>query len=746
MERKSIVKNNKGGGLIIVIGCVALLSMVGAMLLVVTTNNRKLKDLERQAQASFYAAESGSETLVSQLEIEAEDALKRAFADMMVQYSVFSTPDERNQRFGDFFSKAFEAEVTQSEATRVLMCKALGGDPSNPADLAAVDVNITFGDVDTVPLSADPVTGINYSEITIKNATFTYSSSGTETTVSTDIKVKTVLPDVDGSISTGMGCEFTDFALIAGKDITTELNTNQTVTVNGNLYTMNSLRHNNEQMTLNVNNAKKFLVGSELEINGGATLTVNGGTQTSGDGIWANGVTVSDGGKLIANSNFYVSDDLTINAIEHTGSQVIISGGEYVGYSGGDATVDESAASSAITINTAKDIILDLSGTTNLILTGRSYIRDRLWAAGGTANALGVLQGESVAYKDMQSMYLVPGECLSTKHNPMTLAEYNAAAAGGSLLTGTDISYKIGYTDYTFSFLDYLNYTTDAEGNPILTENNYVVRHVKLDGGATEFVYLYLNFKNEQKAQEYYRDYMNTPGLSDNLKKRMDNLGASTIKLAQNNYTLANAFSYNSADSTYGVQEATTALSYLSGTKLEAKSRTNSLFTYLRKDASATTGRGYNVVTNQILKMSKFNDVTDDTWVKNSYEVDGVTYDFWVYDGDVELTLDSPANAGIILVNGTLSLKKSSMNFSGLILATGGIKPDGTEKDPSQTNAVEIYSSGTLTSNKTAVEALLTVPAVQEYFRATVGGGGTPSTTYLSSEAVSISFENWQKN
>ncbi len=742
MERKSIVKNNKGGGLIIVIGCVALLSMLGAMLLVVTNNNRRMKDLERQAQASFYAAESGSETLVSQLEIEAEDAIKRAFADLMVQYSLFSTPEERNQRFGEFFSKAFEAEVTQSDAAKVIMGNALGVDPDD------VDVDITFGTVETVSLSTDPLSTEQYSEVTIRNATFTYSAGGTETSVSTDIKVKTLIPNVDGSVSSGAGCDFTDFALIAGRDITTELNTNQTVTVNGNLYTKNSLRHNNELMTLNVNNAKKFLVGSEIEINDGATLTVNGGTQASGDGVWANGVTVSDGGKLYANSNFYVSDDLTINAIEHTGSQVVISGGEYVGYSGGDAAVDASAASSAITINTAKDILLDLSGTTNLVLTGRSYIRDRLWTAGGVANALGVLQGESVAYKDMQSMYLVPGECLSTKHNPMTLEEYNTAATTGCLLTGTDISYKVGYTDQTFSFLEYLDYTLDpTTGNPILTANNYVVRHVKLDGGATEFVYLYLNFKNEQLAQKYFKDYMDIPELSADIRKRLANLGASTIKLATNNYTLANAFTYDSAGTgTYGVQEATTALSYLSGTQLQAKTRTNSLFTYLRKDASATTGRGYDVIANQILRLEKFDSVDDDEWKKYSYTVDGVAYDFWVYDGDAELTLESPNKAGIILVNGKLSLKKSSMNFSGLILATGGVKADGSEKDPSQTNAVEIYSSGTFTSNKTAVEALLTVPEVQEYFRVTSGSGGTPGSSYLSSEAVTISFENWKKN
>ena len=706
MEHKSILKNNKGGGLILVIGCVALLSLIGAMLLMVTTNNRKMKDLERRTQESFYAAESGSDAFVSQLEVEAEDALKRAFADMMVQYSLYATPEERMERFGDFFSRAFVAEV------------------SNVGEFTAMGMNVAYdpAEVTTVPLSGD------LSEITMKNVTFTYSVDGSETSVSTDIKVTTRIPNVDSNISASMTCDYSDFALISGKDIITALNTSQTVTVNGNLYTKESLRHDNDLMTLNVNNAKMFLVGGELEVSDGATLNINGGTQAGGEGVWANGVTVSDGGKLNANSNFYVSDDLTINSIARDGSQVVISGGEYVGYSGGDATVDASAANSAITINTAKNITLDLSGTTNLVLTGSSYIRDRLWTAGGVANALGVLQGESVAYKDMQSMYLVPGECLSTKHNPMTLAEYEAAAAGGSLLTGTDIPYTIGYADYNFSFREYLDV---ADGAP-LTADHYVVRHVKLDGGATEFVYLYINFKNEEMAQKYFKDYMNTPGLSDSLKKRLDNLGTSTIKLAQNNYTKANAFSYNSADASYGVQEPTTALSYLSFINTEAKNRTNGLFTYLNKDASATTGRGHDVIGNEIVKMNKFDSAPSDSWLEqDAITIDGTTYDFWVYNGDLEIQLDSPSRSGILLVNGKLTLKKSSMDFSGLVLATEG---------------VEINSSTTLTSDASAVNALLENSTVQEYFKSLGGSGGSPATPYLSSEAVTISFENWQKN
>lgn len=718
MERKSILKNNKGGGLIIVIGCVALLSMVGAMLLVVTTNNRKMKDLELQAQQSFYGAESGSDEMVAQLEIEAEEAIKRAFGDMMVQYSLSGTSDERKQRYAQFFQTALEEEVTGSTAAEDLMREALGVPAGTP-----LDVSVNFPTVETVPLVGD------ISEICIRNATFTYSAAGTETTITTDIKVKTKIPDVEGSLTTGTMCDFSDFALIAGEDIATVLNTTQTVTIDGNLYTHKSLLHGSNGMTMNVNNADKFLVAKDLQVYNGAKMNINGGTQVGGEGVWADGIVVSNGGQLSADSNFYVSDDLTMSM---NGAKVDINGNEYIGYSGGNAATDNSAANSAITINTAKDITLDMSGMNTLVLNGSSYIRDALWGSiGDASNALGILQGESMAYKDMQSIYLIPGECLTTKHNPMTLTEYNTAAAAGSLLSGTEISYvetSVAYGEdpnRTFSFA------------PYLAADPYVVRHVKLDGGATEFVYLYMNFKDAKQAQMFFKDYMAIDELAEPVQKRLKNLGNSIIKLAQNNYTLANTFHYNAADDTYGVQEATTVFSHLGTSSLLAKKRTGGLFTNFNMNATAPTGREYDIITNKILKKERFSTTPLNAWQKHPITVDGVTYDFWVYNteatpgvlGNVVIESDAPTNSGIILVNGKLTLKNTSMDFNGLVLATGGVEFDSATK---------------LTSNQAAVDALLTVPLVQEYFQAT--GSSSPVTPYLSTEAVSISFENWKKN
>lgn len=744
MKRKSILRNNKGGGLILVIGCVALLSLIGAMLLVVTSNNRKMKDLERQMQASYYGTESRSDAMVAQLEIEAEDALKRAFADLMVQYSESGTDNVRNDRFAQFFQEAFKAEVSDSTAADTIMRKALDLGPTD-----ALDVDVEFGSVETTPYT----TGDTTTEICIKNAKFTYSANGTQTSITTDIKVKTTIPDIEGNMMTPLVCDFSDFALITGEEteegdlkeigVLTNLNTSQTVKINGNLYTKGDLVHKSKDMTLEVTDANKILVARDLKVTNGAKMKITGGTQASGDGVWAEGIEVTERGILDADSNFYVADDLTIEQkgtlpTGARGPQVIIKGGEYIGYSGDETTTDAPTANSAITINTAKDITLDMSGTRSLVLSGKSYIRDAHWgSAAGLEDALGILQGESVAYKDMQSMYLVPGECLTTKHNPMTLEEYTTAAAAGCLLTGTTITYEDADThaDRTFSFREYLDIDLTDPDAPLRPEH-YEVRHVKLDGGATEFVYLYINFKDDSKVQQYFRDYMAVEELAAPIKKRLENLGNSTIKLAQHNYTVANAFTLEPTESAglaYAVQEATNNYAFVTNNRDVAKRRTSGLFSSFRVDAvsSEPDGRDFDIIAEKILKSGKFPSEASNSWlVQETYEVNEEEYDFWVYDGNLTLTGDTPTNSGIILVNGRLTFSSTSKNFSGLVLATKG---------------VEFNSSTTLNCDPDAVEALLTVADVQEYFQVS-GSGGTPATPYISSEAVTISFDNWQKN
>lgn len=714
MNKKPLLKSNKGGSLILVIGCVALLSMVGAMLLLVTTNNRRMKDLERQAQQSFFGAESGSNEMVTQLEIEAEAALKKAFEDLLVQYSNYPTESSRDEHYAQYFQAALTNEVNKTNATNV-MRKALGLSDTEP-----LKVDVKFDDVITKSLVGD------VSEIYIKKAEFSYTTDkGVEAKISTDISIKTQIPDLENGLGDAESCDFMDFALITGADVSSGLASSQHVTVNGNMYTKGSF--NNEGNVVNVNYAKKLLVGKDIVIGNKAKMNISSGTNAQGEGVWANNITVKTGGELVADSNFYISDDLSISDSD---SKAVISGREYVGYSGGDASVDASAANSAVTINTSKDITLDFSGTDTLILTGTSYIHDAIWGSVGltgddaSANMLGILQGESLAYKDMQSMYLVPGECLTTGHNPMTKEEYNeAVGADGSIeiLFSTsrpyvDTTKPLGQQEKTFELDSYL------------ADKKYIVRHVKLDGGTTEFVYLYLNFKDDKAASRYFSDYMAIDALAGPLKEQLSHFGNSIIKLASNNYTLANAFAYDYTDGTYSVSGPTTSYSYLSNSSFNAKKWQNGLFTSFRKDTSGPAEPDYDIIGQNIVKMDVLNATTADTWVKNPY----ADYEFWVYNGEgnKEVVIDEdPKMSGIILVDGKVTFKASGMNFSGLVIATEGVVFD---------------SETTISANKTAVQELMKQEGVAKYFMAT--GTGVPASPYLSSSAVSITFKNWEKN
>ena len=84
---------------------------------------------------------------------------------------------------------------------------------------------------------------------------------------------------------------------------------------------------------------------------------------------------------------------------------------------------------------------------------------------------------------------------------------------------------------------------------------------------------------------------------------------------------------------------------------------------------------------------------------------------------------------GIILVNGKATFQGTNGRVNGLVIATDG---------------VSFASETTLTANQEAVETLLREPEVAKYFRVGTMGEGTHD--YLSTEAVEIRFENWQKN
>ena len=147
MSRFSIRKNNKGASLILVIGCVALLTVIGGLILVKTANNREMKEREKKAQEAFYEAESGTQIMVSALETCAQNALKSAYVNMLLQYSN-QTDAERQTAFVDYFKTALNDQISGDAET--FLKEALG---LSSEEYAALNLTVSFGTND--------ITGVN---------------------------------------------------------------------------------------------------------------------------------------------------------------------------------------------------------------------------------------------------------------------------------------------------------------------------------------------------------------------------------------------------------------------------------------------------------------------------------------------------------------------------------------------------------------------------------------------------------
>lgn len=724
MKEKRVRKNNRGDSLILVIGCIALLSIVGIVLLAKSMDNQNMKAAEVQAQTSFLGAESGSAELVTVIETVAQEVVGESFGDMLIEYSLLDSNDADadnataiKERYNQFFSKKVKENLT-AETLETHLKNALGVEA-----ITGLSVQYDTVVIDDTTVNGDATTYKYTDTVRIKKVEISYSIGGSQSKITTDICVKALIPDVKAGFNSGISCDFTDFGLIADGDVTVA--TGEVIYLIGNVYTGGDFVSTIGAAVTNVSKAVKMLVKGEINMEAaGAQLWVkaDGVTFQDGQGIWTGGITINGGIVNTDGVNVYVVDDLSV---EGTNASVVMkgTGAKYVGFSGGKSNLANHQQSSAITINDAKNLTLDLSNLGGLYINGCSYIyEDEKWGTksdGAIATAPGVLQGESIAYKNMQGMYLYPGACLPQGHNP---------------IIGTDVSINPADVSLMYTFLgpegmEYINLA-----NYVNPTTPFVTRTAQLDGGATEATYVYLNFQNEEKAAQFTRDYMTT-SKKDVVKNQISSLGtSSTIALPTKTYTLANALSYTSGVVNMLPSADSGQLSMLRTACLLAKQRYRGLFTTLRAEVGAEKSDSYQMAKEGILLIDTVNILASDTGTgltmpkPSGADNDNFSeYTFYVHNGD--LTIDAyRAMNGILIVNGDLTISATNSHFKGLVLVTGKVK---------MTQGV------TIEADQQAVETLLSNEQVAKYFRVY---GDKKGQGYLSSESVQISFENWEKN
>lgn len=713
--------------MIFIIACIAIVTVIGLTLLVVTSSNREMKRLEKKAQETFYEAEEISDELVIVLEALAQDAVTEAYTDFMLQYTVteqnaaatgISASAARTQRYCDYFSAALQKKISEAGTLQRLFEQAL-----ELATEETAGVTVSCGSIvpepESVVVAGSTITRKN---LRLKDVSLSFTmEDGYQTKIVTDICIKAKLPEVDTGVATTTN-RFRDYALLSGGSILGELGSNQPVTLRGNVYTGGALTLTAEQISLAIEDATYVLVKDGITVDK-AKLRITNSISEPYTGVWAGGIDMKNGGSLYVDANCYVADDLEV---EGNGTDVTITGNgkEYVGYGGG---VGDTKDSSAVIVNQAKNITLDFSGLTNLFLTGNSYIKEDVWENASNGNAaltLGVLQGESIAYKEMQTAYLVPGECLKQGHNPMPKTEFTAS--GGTVGSCLDsLSYRVKKNGVMTEW-DLTPYLNVAE--PVVS------RYVQFNGGSSIFVYFYLNFASEQKAAEYFREFLQTePGQAvENRVLQLDGSGSrSYIRPAQNNVLAGNGISYDES----GFQLLSPVLTLTDRTKLLSrrslvKERRNGLFYALYSGAAVGAMAGdYDVVTHKILNMDTLRNEPGGLQ-KKTVTANGVSYDLYVYNGEgseCTITEESYIN-GIVLVNGKLKLSASNLTVDGLVIATEGVE----------------FSSGvTVNANGTVIDEMLTINEVGKYFS---GYEGEDTTEDTVTDTVEITFENWRKN
>jgi len=705
MKKSRIRGNNRGDSLILVIGCTTLLSLLGIVVLSKTMDSRMMKLAEEKAQESFFQADSVSSQMVTVLEALAQESVELAFNDMMLEYSLQDTV-ARKDRFSEFFKAALEKQI---------------GDPayfkSKLEGLTTEEISNVEAEFNELEFLDSPIAGAT-KIVVIRDATFSYVANGSKTSITTDIKIQAKIPDVDSGFDTTVDCDFSDFALITDGNAASE--SHETMNINGNLYAGGDLHSGSADGAngaIAVNEADKVLVKKKIIAEEVGTVTIKNTTAVSeGEGVWANGIDVNGGTVKTNNTNLYISDDLSVKGINPT-IEFKGSANEYVGYSGGGATDRPEDKSSAITINTinttgGNTLKLDMSGLGKLYINGTSYIQDDMWKTdveGLPPQEIdGIMQGESVAYKEMQAMYLVPGECLSSGYNPVI---------------GTDE-------------VNLVNDTFDCGDGVTLDLNNYVdpstplvSRVVVLDGGTTEVQYVYLNFANESAAVQFAKDYMATER-GEEIKERIKNLGSTGyIKLATDVKTLAPSITYDGT--ALGISpEADAGQKILLASKAQqAKEDYKGYFSKLEKTGGVAPVD--NLLKDKILDTSVWPGTADNA-VTTVEVTTPNTYKFVFVNGNLTINGGTASNYngmnGILLVRGNLTIDITNFAMSGLVLVCGDVKAS---------------TGATITANESAVEALMANDDVAKYFK-----GFTHSTTgsFLSSEAVDITFENWKKN
>ena len=343
------------------------------------------------------------------------------------------------------------------------------------------------------------------------------------------------------------------YVIISGNDISSHSSVAKiTGTYTGNIYAKNdiivqsgsgassgsgvtnSLRFNSQYIVAGNDIIVDNVVSGEKGLLSVSNVNNSKIIPSSGDAkLFADDIKIFDGAFSGTNLSTYLRGNLEING--DTGS-FAAAGDDFYGYSSNSGTetyklvtatgeakqyVDTVKPKSSAIILNGLGAKLDLSsiGTVKLMGTAYTSMSDLKGVSDSyssynsqvSSNLYYFTQGESITYRALQALYLVPGNRIAgVGHNPMSVSEYESALVSGSLNIDS----------------------TNIPGLKSTVYKKQLIRHIPSSGSGTSTdgqYYIFWDFEDVSDAVNYFTTIIDS-GL-DSLEFSGHDLSASKIKM-----------------------------------------------------------------------------------------------------------------------------------------------------------------------------------------------------------------------
>lgn len=741
MKRKRSLKNeNRGAALLAVLIIMVVVSAIAVIITKITLTNIQMKEVERSTKRSFYSAESVMDELYAGASAVSAKQMSEVYQKILVNYLAYQNSGKDLQKeFKRDYIAALEAyfssgaaEQTKTNAAGEVLYRVSKYDVETLRDCIATDANKPClstqqtASQDDADYDADYEAGI----YTLKNVKVQYTDSrGYETTITTDLVFSTPQMNFDGGDQIK---EFMRYSLIADDQILVNA---QNIKVNGNAYAgaggINGATGGAGTFT-----GKTIVTRGDMVTDSNSTLTIGEGSSA----VWAQNIRTKgkEASQIIVNGDCYVEDDLTLKG---TGSSVTLKG-NYYGYNfqknyDAPTVTNDSRYSSAIMIN-GRNCRLDMQELNYLMLSGRTFI------SRGTDGANNdVMLGESLSVRTNQLAYFVPKEYVAADGKNFTEAgcQKFESETGISNLT----SYlKAGQQVTAFYYQDM--------------------------GSRTRTVNYYLNFANEQKANDYFSAYCSNGTKAYTLNGYASKYVSSDAIILDTNriFTLKGDLMYRKpADTALSVKNTTIEASdweqngvywdYVSQLAVRYKALELGL-TEARAGVTASDVR----ITDADGDVDKtasplFEELIDKTALQNKVSAigtaDAVTGNI-VYVPVQEVLSDGVHERDVILVNnhGASDYVIPLHCTEGIVVATGNVKVDHAFKGLIISgNKIYFAANASVDADEMMVSGLFSDdmqkndPLFSQFFREYATGAVTDHISGNVDLKTYLNYENWKK-